>query len=284
MNRRQQLLVTALVLVSCGYLADQAYRRLYERPLENAERSVASLQKELHVGQLEARRQQKRLPQLDALHPRSLPRNMELAVTAYRSWLLRAIEQSGFEQANLDSGTPATFRNLYTRINFSLRTRGTLSQVTQLLHTFYRTDYLHQIRSLALTPTSDGTVDVSMAIEALSIPSLASSDRLVEPADVQRDGDPLDDYLVIARRNLFRPGEPPAANVKLSAITSDVSRQRQAWLNFLQTGETRRLSEGESLTLEGSLLHVEHIEPESVEFQLDGRRRRVRIGHTLEPK
>ena len=61
------------------------------------------------------------------------------------------------EQANLDSGTPARFRDLYTRIDFSLRTQGTLSQVTQLLHTFYNTDYLHKIRSLSLTPTSDGT-------------------------------------------------------------------------------------------------------------------------------
>ena len=43
---------------------------------------------------------------------------------------------------------------------------------------------------------------------------------------------PLDDYHVIARRNLFRPGDPPAASIKLSAITSDVDQQHAGLAEF----------------------------------------------------
>jgi hypothetical protein len=282
MDRRQRLLLALLLVMFVGYAGDQAYRRLYERPLAAAQQRAVTLEEELNDGQLEVRRQQKRLPELDKLRNRSLPSNLELAVTQYRSWLLEAIEQSGLEQANLDSGAPTRFRDLYSRIDFSLRTQGTLSQVTQLLHTFYNADYLHKIRSLSLTPTAEGNVDVSLTIEALTIPSIASADAL--PASPGR-ADPLppvDDYHVIARRNLFRPGDPPTANIKLSAITQDVNQHPQAWLSFLRTGQTRILAEGDTVVLEGSSLRVKQIEPEAVEFEIDGRRQSVRIGHTLE--
>ena len=123
-----------------------------------------------------------------------------------------------------------------------------------------------------------------MTIETLSIPSVASPDQL--PSSPGRPHDPaapLDDYHVIARRNLFRPGDPPAANIKLSAITLDVDQHPQAWLSFLRSGETRILAEGEAFTLEGSSLRVRQIDAEAVEFEIDGRRRSVRIGQTLEP-
>ncbi len=284
MDRRQRLLIAVLALMIVGYLGDQTYRRLYERPLAAAEQRVTTLEQELHDGQLEVRREQNRLPQLDDLKYQSLPSNLELAVTEYRSWLLKVIEETGLEKANLDSGSPNKVRNLYTRIDFSLRTQGTLSQVTELLHAFYRAEYLHKIRSLSLLPTADGTVDVSMTIETLTIPAVAQPDQLPMPYRESSDSPPpLDDYYVIARRNLFRAGEPPAATIKLSAITSDVDQNRQAWLSFLRTGETRILAEGDGLTLEGSSLRVVQIGSDAVEFEIDGRTRNVRIGQTLEP-
>jgi hypothetical protein len=282
MDRRQRLLAAVLGLMLIGYGADQAYRRLYEQPLAAAEQRIETLSKQLHDGQLQVRRQQHRLPDLDQLQTRSLPRNLDLAVTQYRSWLLQLIEDSDLEQANLDSGSPTRFRDLYTRIDFSLRTRGTLAQLTHFLHSFYSVGYLHKIRSLSLTPTADGTLDVSLTIETLSVPLVAGPDQLPDGWIPQERLAPLDSYQVIARRNLFRAGGPPAASVMLSAITSDASQQRQAWLSLLRTGETRILGEGDRMTLEGTSLRVTQIERDAVEFEIDGRRQNIPIGNTLD--
>jgi hypothetical protein len=281
MDRRRQFLLAALGLMTTGYLLDAAYRRWYEQPLALAEQQTTALERELQQAQLEARRQQKRLPALDTLHGRSLPSNVEIAVTEYRSWLLQVIAQSGLQQPSLDSGNPARLRNLYQRIDFTLRTRGTLSQLTAFMQQFYATAYLHKIRSLSLTPTSDGTLDISLTIETLGIPAVASESQLPEPPPHPGRSADQDAYRLISQRNLFRQGEPPAASIKLSAITLDAQRQRQVWLSFLKTGQTHILAEGEQLSLEGSLLKVRSIQAETAALEIDGEARTVAIGHTL---
>ncbi len=281
MDRRRKLLIAFLLLMVGGFAADTAYRRWYEKPLADAEQKLASLDKELRDGKLDVRRQQNRLPLLDQLTQRSLPRNFEIAVTEYRSWLLQRIEESGLQQANLDSASPARFRDLYDRLDFSVRTRGTLSQVSEFLHSFYGTDYLHKIRSLSLMPTSDGTVDVSLTIETLILPTLAQIDQLPTPP-VPSTRPALTDYYVVSQRNLFRQGDPPAASIKLSAITLDAEHRRQAWLSFLKTGETRILSEGDDFSLEGTHLQVKTIGSDTIQIAVDGQRREVRLGNTLD--
>jgi hypothetical protein len=267
--------------MAVGYFADAAYRRWYEEPLDAAQQRLAQFEKKLHDGKLDVRRQQNRLPELDALQPRSLPLNLDLAVTSYRSWLLQAIEGSGMQQANLDSGAPASVQNLYNRIDFSVRSRGTLSQLTEFLHRFYSTPYLHKIRSLSLTPSADGTLDVSLAIETLSIPSLAPDTELMEVATDHQGLLSREAYQTISQRNLFRAGSPPTADITLSAITLDSKQRKQVWLSFLKTGETRILSEGDDLALEGTHLKVTSIAQDQAQFAIDGQPHTVAIGDTL---
>ncbi len=277
---RQKLLVGALVLIAAGYLLDMAYRRGYEKPLADAERRRDQLDKTLRKEKLQVRQQQARLPDLDVLQARSLPRNLEVGVSAYRNWLLRMMSECGLKQANLDSGSPAAFRQIYRRVDFSVRAQGTLEQVTQFLHRFYGTDYLHKIRSLSISPLSDGSVDMAVAIEALSLNSATSETELAD-LDGKRSLRPLEEYQVIARRNVFRGGDPLAARVALSAITRDAREKRQAWLTFPGRGRTRIVNEGDTLALEGSQVQILKIEAEMMEIELDGERREVRIGQTL---
>ena len=91
----------------------------------------------------------------------------------------------------------------------------------------------------------------------------------------------LDEYQVIARRNVFRGGDPLTARVALSAITRDAREQRQAWLTFPGRGRTRIVNEGDTLALEGSQIQIVRIDAEMMEIELDGERREVRIGQTL---
>ncbi|MCA9151752.1 MAG: hypothetical protein KDA92_20755, partial [Planctomycetales bacterium] len=178
MPRRQKLLLALLLLIGVSYVGDMLYRRGYSEPLRKAESQLASSAETLHKTQLDVRKQQRRLPELDELKPRSLPRNPELAVSEYRSWLLQNLAESGLQQASLDSGNPARFKNIYSRIDFTVRTRGTLAQLTTFLERFYATPYLHKIRAMSLTPSSDGSIDISLTLETLAVPSIASDTEL----------------------------------------------------------------------------------------------------------
>ena len=282
MDRRRKLLIAALAVIAIAFFGEQFYRTWYEQPLEKAQRSIATLENRLHESNLSVRRQQNRLPDLDSLQQQSLPRNAEIAVTEYRAWLFQLIADCGLQPPNLNSSAPGRFRDLYARIDFSVRSRGTLSQLTQFLHEFYGTEYLHKIRSLSLTPTSDGTLDISMNIETLSVPLVALDDTLPKPQqDPQLTG--LTSYQSIAQRNMFRAGQPPASLIKLSAITRDRQQIRKAWLNFQTNGQTQIVSEGEQLTIDGTQLEIRQIRQRDIQVAIDGSTpHRVAIGESLQ--
>ena len=99
---RQKLLVGALVVIFAGYALDQLYQYGYEGPLLLAERQKTQLEQTLRKNKIEIRQKQSRLDALQAVQQRSLPRNLELGISAYRNWLLKVLGESGLEQANLD--------------------------------------------------------------------------------------------------------------------------------------------------------------------------------------
>ena len=199
---------------------------------------------------------------MDQIKQRSLPRNPEIAVTEYRSWLLQSIATHGLQQASLDSGNPARVRNLYDRIDFSLRTRGTLSQLTAFLRQFYSTNYVHTIGASSLKSTSDGTLDISLTVETLVVPVVADDAHLPQHLPAPGELASEDTYRVISQRNLFRQGASPTAKIKVSAITCDAQRQRQVWLSFLTTSETRILAAGDQFSLDGTHLKIQAIQAE----------------------
>jgi hypothetical protein len=94
--------------------------------------------------------------------------------------------------------------------------------------------------------------------------------------------DGFEPYQTISRRNLFRFGAPPASQIKLSAITTDVGKKRHAWLSFAKTGETRILVEGDAILVDGSHVRIQEVSAETVQVQIDGHSRKVPIGSTLE--
>ncbi len=277
---RQKLMVGALVVIFAGYAFDQLYQYGYERPMLLAERQRTQLEQTLRKNKLEIRKKQARLDDLQSVQKRSLPRNLELGISAYRNWLLQTLGESGLEQANLDSGTPTPVRNIYYRIDFSLRTQGTLTQVTQFLHRFYGTNCLHKMRSVSLTPLSNGSVDVAIAIETLTLATATSGGNFQE-LEGQRPVAPLNDFQMIARRNVFRAGDPLVAQIAVSAITTDAQKQRQAWLSFPGNEPTRIVEEGDTLSLDGSQVQIVKVTADQVQIQLDGENRELRVGETL---
>ena len=204
MPRRQKILIALVTAMLAVYLADMAYRRLYTQPLLEAQRAIDTLGKRLHKGKLNVRSEQNKLHQLEELRQRSLPSDLELAVSSYRSWLLRVIEQAGLQRTNVDSSPPLRQGNLYYRLDFTVHSSGTLQQITEFLRSFYGCGYLHKIRSMSLNPTAGGTVDSSVTIETLVLPTAKYEDRLA----------PLETIAASPSGQRYLPGNRPTQPVR----------------------------------------------------------------------
>ena len=280
MPQRQKLLLGVVAVMFVGYLGDMAYRRLYAEPLREAATQTETLRGDLHDTRLAVRREQNRLEQVPQLGQRSLPRNLEIAISVYRGWLLQLIQEVGLEGTNVNSGQPTLVNNEFHRIDFSILGSGTLQQATEFLHRFYRAPYLHKIRSLSMTPLADGNVDLVLSIEALSLIS-AEQDDLLPIADTPDANRLSDEDRQILRRNLFARGDPLDARVALTAITSDATGRFQAWLSVKPNGRTHLLASGESIELDNVEIQVHAVKPDQIDVSSNGERRRVVIGQTL---
>ncbi len=281
MQKRERLLLGLVLLLLALYLADQGHRRFYTVPLEREQTLQQSLSDEFHQTRLQIRREQQKLARLPQIEQRSLPRDLDMAVTSYRSWLLAQLEKAQIRQATIDSSQPANVANLYRRIDFTIRCQGDLFQVTQLLCAVHQAHYLHRIRSMTLTPIDTQRVDIAMTIEALSLTTATQTDALDPSLAAFPDSDQLSHYLVIAQRNLFASGPSPLAEVALTAVTQDASGRRQAWLSDRRSGKTLVVSEGDEVPVRLLRLQVVHIEPDQIIAELNGRRVTIRVGRSL---
>lgn len=280
MPRRQKLLIIVVAVMFVGYLADAAYRRFYSEPLQDARQQAEIVRSDLHDTKLAVRRQQSRLERLPDLNQRSLPRNLDVAVSAYRGWLLQLIQEVGLSGTNVNSGQPTLVRDEFHRIEFSILGSGSLQQATEFLHRFYRAPYLHKIRSMSMTPLADGQFDLVLTIEALALIT-AERDELLPIDDTEEDRQLTAEDRVIVRRNLFAGGDPINSRIALTAITSDAEGRFQAWLSIRPNGRTHLLASGESIELENIEIRVHQVLPGQIDVSSNGERRRMVIGQTL---
>ncbi len=278
MPQRQKILIALVTTMLVVYVADLAYRRLYAEPVQKAQTATETLKKRLHKAELNVRAEKNKLAALEDLQIRSLPSNLELAVSSYRSWLLNLIEQAGLRGTSVDSSPPLRQGNLYYRLDFNIRGNGTLPQINNLLRSFYESGYLHKIRSMSLNPAASGQVDTSITVETIVLPNAKFEDRL---AALDPQNTPADEYRVITRRNLFSGGDPVASRIALTAITVDAQGQPQAWITDRSTGQTRILAPGDSLALPGIDLKIVDVSQDGVTVELDGQSLRLSIGMTL---
>ena len=275
MPQRQKILLIAVSAIFIVYIGDMAYQQLYSEPLGRLVADQETLGKRLQDAKLEVRRQQNKLRQLPELEKKSLPRELEVAVTEYRGWLLEMAEEIGINSVSVNAASATGNNNTLVRIPFLLRGNGTLTQVTLLLRNIYDADFLHGVQSISMSPGSDGRLALTMTVEAFVIPTATGSNL---PA--QRPHRELGEYRSIPRRNLFATGDPVAEKIVLSAITSDRDGNKQAWIRD-PSGKIQYVAVGETIALETLALTVEKIDAQAVEVVSDGERRRIAIGQNL---
>ncbi len=254
LETRQKILYGALVLILLLYVGDAGFRRLYEEPLAAAEQRSLALQNKRNSLRKEVAEGKRTVKLLNELRKQSLPRELELARSEYQNWVLQLAHKSELRQIGVDATEPARRTSkgqvLYHSLQFSLRGRGTMPQITQLLYDFYEAGYLHKIRNLTLSPIL-GTeqVTISASIEALVLNAAVEKKKLPDGNASQLAFSGVDAYGTIPRRDLFAigGGGRPGSHIKLTAITTSVRGIKEAWFANLRTGQTMRLGMGDAV-------------------------------------
>ncbi|MCA9214377.1 MAG: hypothetical protein KDB27_15000 [Planctomycetales bacterium] len=284
MNESRKLLLPGLLaVIAIAFVGDKAYQNLYVNPLREKQNRLKNMEEDLHDTKMKIKIAQKKLPELDTVQARSLPYQIDLAVSQYRGWLFRLFEEVGLQRTSVDSGQPVRVGKLYDRLSFSVSGSGTLDQVTLFMHKFYSAGHLHIIRSVTFNPTATGRIDLSMSIEALALASAASKDQLTTEVSTQLASTDQADYRFIGKRNLFSAtGALWLQSTQLAAITKNASGKPQAWFNAGSASTTVIVDEGESSQIAGHDIELVSATADQASILVDGDEVRISIGQSLQ--
>lgn len=280
---RQQILLSFLALMGILRGGDYVLNSMIQGPLEKLRNEQESLKIDIEKREellADARRAGKRI---EVWQKQSLPADLETARSLYRNWLLRVIREAKLQNANVDSGSPASRYGLYRAIPFDVKARGTLAQLTAALFRFGSSDQLHGIKSLRLTPIGEtGQFDISLGVEALIIPGTKRKTLNTGKANLLASSIARD-YSIIARDNIFGIGishQNPMKMTILSAVTvrNDVP---VAWFTELISGKVTKVGPNEifeTIALSGRIIQVDDT---SVSIETGGQLLRMTIGQSF---
>jgi len=247
---------------------------------------------------------------LAAWRKQSLPSDTEVARSLYREWLLQVVvDYVKLNNPSVSPGEPVSRQGRFYAIPFSVRGRGTLGQLTQFLFAFYRTDLLHQIRSLHLTPLGNSEqLDLTISIETLVLPGagpeldkdLAEEDRQETIiADFQQRASrvshrlaslklakytppTLADYQPIAQRNLFGVGsDPDPTDFAYLTFVNMVNGEPEVWFTLRATNKTLKLRQGDLLQIGTFSGTIAEIDGSDVILESEGERWLLTLGEKL---
>lgn len=284
---RQKLLYGAVTIIGVLYVGDVGYRKLYEEPIANAEQQATGLRDRLEKQKVANAKAKRAGDKLEQLQQMALPRDLELARSSYQAWLLQLVNDCQLGTPKVDSADPTSlaYRRdlLYNKFVFTVRGRGNLRQITQLLHGFYVAGHLHKIQSLTLTPNNvSEQLDVALTIEALSLPGADREAELTAHESDRLASTDLSAYRSVANRNLFQVGgDHIGRQIRLSAITKDRLGRSEAWFTNQREDKTLRLKKDETLTIGVLNIKVVDIQDKSAMVLIDDQTWRVPIGASL---
>ncbi|MEZ6073782.1 MAG: hypothetical protein R3C10_26765 [Pirellulales bacterium] len=214
----------------------------------------------------------------------SLPSDVEKARAAYQKWLLDVANRRFDEKATVTFGEAVGKSGAYHRLPVTVRGRGTLGQLTAVLHEFYRAVHLHQINRLNIAPVPNTEqLDITLGIEALILPDAEQTDELAVGRSTRLASDRLADYRVIPQRNLFGDGGigfDPADFTFLTGING-INDVQEAWFTIRTTGEVLKLKIGQRFEVGDFQGMVAEIAQRDVVIDSEGERWLLTLGEHL---
>ena len=272
-KREQYLMIACGVILAVAVIPLAIY--LFGSNVSKMNTRIETVQRE--IDELETKRLmsigfEKRIKQ-DALN--SLPATSEIAAAEYKNWLTGLASRFENAQINNTSTTVEQAKTarrqaggkqdanvFYTNYKFSLNGKTTLNELGRFLQRFYEVETLHLIRSMTIKPIDNAQrVDVTMTIEAISIPQTAN--KTFEAKKKENDETNwLRMVAAVTNRNFFSPyvdrtgitpppgpiQQPPVVSASkytfLNGITLSNDRP-QAWFDFRLEGRQRILKVGD---------------------------------------
>jgi hypothetical protein len=296
LQRREKILAgLALGLVGLAglwFLLFAGDSRSFDQLLAEQTRLASEIQSKQILLQA-ASRDAKRLAEWQR---RGLPPKASLARSLYQNWLRSLAARVNFRGSTLVSNDAGARRDQFTRISFTLRARARLGDLVEFMYKFYQAGFLHQIRRLDVKPIQSSLeLDVNLTIEALSLPTAQSKDRLPQETGHVLQLAKLSDYRPIVSRDFFTAYVPPAPASALQreksvdraefAVVTAFTEVDGAWKVWLQDrigDKLWQLESGESFTVGDVKGTVQSIHPEGeVIVDLDGHRRLLHVGDSL---
>lgn len=285
MNQHRKIILVAvfgvmLLLWAGDWLLQTALRV----PMETRRAKAARLRTQIQNKEKEFAQFRQDGKQLEIWEQQSLPSNVEVARSLYQAWLLELANHVGLAGTNVDSSEPANAKGMYHVLSFSMRGRGTLSQLTKFLFEFYRCGQLHQLRSLQIAPVPRGELlELSFSIEALALPDLKRTNRLGGEPSPRQAADTLQRYQAITARNIFATGGPAADATMQTRLTAVIRTDGRsvAWFSSDQAREIIKLGEGESLQVGPLSAKIVEVYDTDVVLDIDGQKWLLTIGDSI---
>jgi hypothetical protein len=245
---------------------------------------------------------------------RALPADPVLASSLYKDWLRTLAESVKLKGFKVTATQPAAAREqstrnqsakiTFTKITFTLHAQARLNSLVQFLYEFYSAGYLHQIRKLDIKRSrTSRDLDVEVVIEALSLPTAASKDKL--PKITATPPVTLADYKPIVSRDFFAdwvkpapvvverprirvdpPKPPPVDPAEHTFVIAliEVDGTPQVWLHNRLLDQLLKLGTGGKFTIGNKDGTVQSIHPDGeVVVEYGGKRRVLHIQEPLVP-
>jgi hypothetical protein len=301
MNRREKMLALMVVLIVAAFGANSLFGR-YQSAVLRRNEAVTEAQKQLFAVNRKLAQGRAAVRQLQDWESRSLPADREKAITLYKAWLVETAKKAGLEVNDINPSSRPSASTAYSAIGYQVKATGTLKNVAAMLYEFYRSPQLHQITRLQLNrPQGASNIEVSLDVEALSLPRAEATDKLPEGDSKRLKLASLDDYQkTLDERdlvNVYQPPRPPRPVAERSGppkpdkfddaeqahFTASLgpTEALQAWITVRTTGETMHLSAGDEIKiglLEGKIVSIEG---RSLVYETEGKKFRVALGESL---
>jgi len=304
LNKREKnlaLVTGALVVLVVGYFLFSGLTG----PLKTRRAERDNLREKVRTQHQQVKLMEKAVAKLADWRRRSLPSDPQIAKELYQNWLLELVEDVvGLQAAKVMAGEGRPLVGVYHRLPFTVSGRGNLGQLTELLYEFYSAGHLHLIRGMSIKPMRGSRdLELSITVEALSLTDADRQDELADVPSSRLAGAELAYYESIGNRNLFAPYEPPRLEPvireepqgppppqfdpsKYAFVTGivEVGGRPRIFLKARTTGEMFSLEEGDQFELgpvRGTVLQINH---RDAEIDINGQRRVVALGESLQPQ
>ena len=288
-RHRRTLLIAALAITAIFVVGDRlGWQSAFTGPLNKKQQRKGLLEKRLEARRTELAEALAAVKQLDVWQRRSLPSEPQVARSLYQAWLLELVGRVGLVNHSVDAGEPRNRGGLVYPISFTVQGRGTLQQLTVFLHEFYSAGHLHQIQSLVITPVGGrDLLNLSVSIETLALADADRKDHLSTEKSAKLACASLDDYQVIANRNVFGTTGPadPTDYTFLTGIRCLNGEAEEAWFTLRTADDpdqaVLKLRTGASLQIGQFQGKVVRIDASGVVLEADGERWLIGLGECL---